>query len=495
MSTDELDVTALPADDTAESPPLKLEVKVESPTACERHITVTIAREDIDRYYDEAFSEMMETASVPGFRAGRAPRKLVEARYRKEVGEQIKGTLLLDSMSQVNEQQKLAAISEPDIDLDAIDIPDEGPLTFEFDLEVRPDFELPDWKGLTVERPAADFSDEDIEQRLKEILVEHGRRVPTDQPADVGDYVTVNMTFKHEQRVIQQAAEKTLCIRPTLSFRDGKIQQFDELMNGAKAGDVRSTALTLSPDAPNEALAGQQVEVTFELLDVKRFELPEMSHEFLDEIGGFETEEELRDAVRGNLVRQVEYDQQRRIREQITQQLTEAAGWELPPAMLKRQSGRELERSVLELRRSGFSEADIQAHSNELRQNSKAATARALREHFILERIAEEEDLDVTEEDYQQEIALIAGQTSDSPRRVRAQIEKRGLMDSLRNQIIERKVIEQVTEHATFKDVPFEHEGSDVEAVDLAAAGGDSAEIPEAKHGEVETLAAPKDHT
>ena len=124
--------------------------------------------------------------------------------------------------------------------------------------------------------------------------------------------------------------------------------------------------------------------------------------------------------------------------------LTEAANWDLPPELLKRQSRRELQRAVLELQRSGFSEEEIRAHENELRQNSALSTARALKEHFILERIAEEEEIDVVDADYDAEIALIADQTQESPRRVRARLEKAGSMDVLRNQIVERKVVDKI---------------------------------------------------
>ena len=121
-----------------------------------------------------------------------------------------------------------------------------------------------------------------------------------------------------------------------------------------------------------------------------------------------------------------------------------SANWDLPPELLKRQSRRELERAVLELRRSGFSDDQIRAHENELRQNTLSTTARALKEHFILERIAEEEKISDDPQDYENEIRLIAAQSGESVRRVRAQLEKRGLMDILRNQIIERKTIELV---------------------------------------------------
>jgi trigger factor len=224
------------------------------------------------------------------------------------------------------------------------------------------------------------------------------------------------------------------------------------------------------------------VTAAFEVQEVKRLELPEMTPEFLEGIGGFESEADLRDAVRDNLDRQLEYQQRRRAREQITAALTVAADWDLPPEMLKRQSERELARAVMELRSSGFGDEQIRAYENELRQNSRAATARALKEHFILERIAEEEKIEEAPEDYDEEIRLMAAQSGETPRRVRARLEKAGRMDVLRNQIIERKVIELILEHAKFKDAPYVPEAMEAEALDRTAGGGEQeAAKPEAE--------------
>jgi trigger factor len=224
------------------------------------------------------------------------------------------------------------------------------------------------------------------------------------------------------------------------------------------------------------------------VVEVKKLEVPELTPALLDELGGFADEAELRDTIRDQLARQLEYDQHRRAREQIAAALTEAATWELPPAMLQRQARRELQRAVMELQRSGFSDEDVRAHENALRQNSMAATARALKEHFILERIAEDEQIDVSEEDYEAEIRLIAAQSDESPRRVRARLEKSGSMDVLRNQIVERKVIERILAHATFKEVPYKLHRTDEEAVDRAAGGGEHADIPDAKYDEGEEV-------
>ena len=461
----------------AEDQPLTLDVQVASPGACERHVTVTIARQDIDRYFDNAFGEMMPTAAVPGFRIGRAPRKVVESRFRDEVSDQVKSALLLDSLEQISEEQRFTAISEPDFDLDAVEVPREGPMTFEFTIEVRPEFDMPKWKGLKLNRPVREFTDADIDAQLEQMLSRYGQLTPFEGDADDGDYVSVNIVSTLDGKQVARENETVVRIRPTLSFRDAKLEGFAKLMQGVKEGDKRTAEVTLSKDAPNADLRGKKVDLEFEVLGVKKLKLPELTEEFLQEIGNFSTEKELREAIRKNLERQMEYEQQRIARQQISALLTKSADWELPKGLLQRQSARELERAVLELRRSGFSEAEIRARENMLRQNSAASTATALKEHFILERIAEEEKLDVEEGDYDKEIFLIAAQSGESPRRVRAQLEKRGLMDVLRNQIIERKVLELVQKEAKFNDEKYKPEKSDTEAIAIAAGGGVGGEM------------------
>ena len=463
-----------------EAEKLKLDITVEQRSACERHIAVTVPREDIDRYFDKEFSEMMSTAEVPGFRIGRAPRKLIESRFRKDISEKVKGELLMDSLAQVSEDEELSAISEPDIDPESIELPETGDMTFEFDLEVRPEFEMPKWKGLSIERPTREFTAEDVNGTVEEILGRRGRLVPSEAPAADGDYITANLTFKDGDTVLSHAEEEVIRIRPVLSFRDGKIEDFGKLVAGAKVGDKLESKTTLTDDAPNEAMRGKTVTAIFEILEVKKLELPELTPELLDELGGFELEADLRDAVEDQLKQQMEYEQHRRARDQITGALTVAADWELPPELLERQSHRELERAVMELRRSGFSDEDINVHENELRQNSQASTARALKEHFILERIAEDAEIDAVDSDYDDEIKLLAANGNESPRRIRARLEKSGSMDVLRNQIVERKVIELIMENAKFKDVPYDAGLSDTTAIGQTAGGHQESDIPEA---------------
>lgn len=486
--------------ETAEAPDqekqkLTLEVKIEEPSACERHITATIARDDIERYMSEAIDELMPEAAVPGFRPGRAPRKLVENRFRKDVTQQVKGSLLMDAIAQITEEEDLSAISEPDFDYEAIDVPDEGPMTFEFDLEVRPDFEMPQWKGLKLEKPVREHGPDEVDKHLKKMLRRHAEMVDKDGPVEPSDYVTVDMEFSAGGEVVSELPDETVCVMPVLSFYDGKLKGFDKLMKGAAVGDTREAKVKLSSDAANESLRGEEVEAKFKVLEVHRMELPELDGPMLERLGGFENEGDLRDAVKEHLERQLNYQGNQRVRQQIADLLTESANWELPPDLLRRQSQRELNRAVLELRSAGFSDEEIKAHESDLRQNSRESTAKALKEHFILERIAEDQDIDAAPGDFDTEIAMIAAQSGENPRRVRARLEKQDMMDTLRNQIIERKVIELIQSEADFKEVPFAPEESETEAVEHFIGGEPQAEIPAAKHGEEESLRQPADHT
>ncbi|MCA9143222.1 MAG: trigger factor [Planctomycetaceae bacterium] len=476
-------------------PKLALEVKVDKPSACQRHVTVTVAKDDIERYFKEAFDDLAPKAEVPGFRPGRAPRKLVESRFREQMSNQVKGSLLMDSVTQASEDCDFSAISEPDFDFEAIELPDDGPMTFEFDIEVRPEFDMPEWKGLKLERQDHEYTDEEVTEHLTGLLARYGHMVEKSGAAEAGDHITLNIIFKDGDEELSRVEDYTVEIKPTLSFSDGNIEGFDKLVIGSKVGDHHEIKIKISDEAEKESLRGKEVSADIEITEVRRLELPAMSPAFLDRIGGFEDEEELRDAVRGELERQLTYHQQRKIRQQITAVLTKDANWELPPDMLRRQGRRELERAVLELRSSGFADDVIRQHQNQLRQNSLASTERALKEHFIFERLAEDHEIDAEPSDYDAEILLIARQSNESSRRIRARLEKRGQMDALRNQIIERKVIDLITSEAEFKDIPFEAEKNETVAIDHAISGFEHEdEIPEAKYGgDTEELRTPSE--
>lgn len=464
-----------------ETEKLALDVQVEKTGDCSRHVIVTIPETDVHRYFQRQYDELMPRAEVPGFRPGKAPRKLIESKFRKTVADQVKGSLLMDSLTQISEEELFSAIGEPDFDFEAVEVDPSQELKFEFNIEVRPEFDMPKWKGLELERPEHEFASEEIDEQASRYLRSQSSLLPVDGAVQEFDVINANIVVTVDDKEINRLEDVEIDLRPTLSFRDAKIEGLDKLMLGKEAGEKVVAEAKITDSAANVDVRGKTAQVEIEVLDVKRAEHSELSEENYSVFGeGFDNVGEVRDAIKSEMERQLEYAQSKKIREQISGLLTESADWELPPELLERQSRREMERAILELRRNGFNENYIAAFENDLRQNSMERTAVALKEHFILERIAEAEGVEDEAGDYDREIALIAMSMQDSPRRVRARMERSGQMDTLRNQIIERKVIDLIKENATFKGTEFELNKDDVAAFSVNLAGKSGEDIPAA---------------
>ncbi len=341
---------------------------------------------------------------------------------------------------------------------------------------------------MNLERPEREFTDKDIDKEIERMSAQFSDLTPVDEPIRLKDYAVCNITSRFGDKVVGSQEEQKIQVLPTLSLADATIEGFDKLMVGAKADEKKTIEVEISEHADNEELRGKTVELEFEILDVKRLQggTPEEAVEKF----GLDSVEQLREIIGRSMEERLQFSQRQTIRDQISKVLTESANWELPPDLLRRQSKRELDRAVMEMRSSGFSDQEIVARENTLRKNILEKTETLLKEHFILERIAEEEKVEDVPADYDIEIARIAAQQNDSPRRIRAKLERAGQMDSLRNMIIERKVINLITEHATFTGTEYD---SNPDAEDSALnffAAGRKDQIPQAKYdgGEAEPI-------
>ncbi|EMI52628.1 trigger factor [Rhodopirellula sallentina] len=457
MSTS-VDTDTIATDASPDKAPLQLEVTVEKPHACLREVVVSIPRGEVERYLKDAYDELVPEAQVPGFRAGRAPRKLVEKQFKDRIEERVKGSLLMDSLSQVTEKAEFSAIGEPDFEYESIELPEDGPFKFQFKIEVRPEFETPNWKGLELKKPVEEVNDKDVDQALERVLSRYASLEASEEPAELGDKVLVTAVFKDGDKKLSEMDEERVTVANRLSLSDAICESFGEMMTGAKEGDVITGKVKLSDGQEDEELKGKEVDAEFTVVEVLKLELPKLTGEFLDELGEFESEDELRDFVRSSLERQANFRTEQAMRNEIVSQLLASSEFELPPSLVRRQMKRELDRKVMEFRRSGFDEDMIRRFVNANRQNMQAGTEASLREHFILEQIAENEEVDALPEEFETEIQLIAEQSDSSPRKIRARYEKSGQMDALRNQIVERKVIEMISGAANVTEEKVEKE-------------------------------------
>ncbi|GAB5404782.1 MAG: trigger factor [Aureliella sp.] len=462
---------------------LQFDAKVEETGSCERHVIVTIPSGEIARYRKDSFDEVMPKAELPGFRAGKAPRRLVESKFKEQVTDQVKSSLVMDSLQQITEGEYFSAISEPNFDYEAISIPDEGDFKFEFKIEVRPEFDTPKWEGLALERPVCELTDDHVNKHLARTLVRFMPGEPVDGELALGDSLVITGKFTHDGKTLGEFDEEKVTLRDKLSFGDAVIEDFGKLVAGKKEGDTVTTTVEIGESAATEELRGEKVEAEITIVEATRLAVDEIDDSTLDSLG-FEDQKELRGFVREELGRQFEYHQQKALREQVVTELTKEANWELPESLVRRQTNRELQRMTLELQRSGFPQEQVKAYLNASRLNARETTIRALREHFVLEKIAEDLEIEPTPEDYDREVELIAEQNDSSPRRIRARLEKSGQMDAIRNQIIERIVVEKITDSGKVtdkEDESFLPGDSDTDHIDFTIAG-DYVDIPEAQH-------------
>ena len=447
---------------------LDLDVQISDVGPCKKHLKVAVARSEIERQFDESLGTMKREAAVPGFRPGRAPRQLVEKRFRKQVAEQVKSTLLMAALEQLDEDYKLNPITQPTLDVTAIELPDEGPMRFEMDVEVRPEFALPAYKALTVKRPVRTITDADVDEQLKRFLERYAQLVPKlEGGAELGDFVTADLRFHRDGITFNEAKEIQFRLQPELRFQDGSVPEVGAALVGVKPGEAREADAKIGSSSADPALRGQTIRVTFKVHDLKQLRLPEVNAAFLREIG-FDTREELREALRELLERRLQMQQRQAIRREVMDKLIAETPFDLPADLVTRQEKSTLRRLVLDLKQEGLSESDIRAREAEIRANAHESTLRSLKEFFLLAKIAEAEGITVEDADLENEIEVIASRTDESPRRVRARIEKEGLADALASQILERKTLDRILEYVKFEEVAHQEHAA-VETLDQTA--------------------------
>ena len=461
-SLDENDENA----DEEEEDRMEMDFSIESVGACKRHVKVTVPREEIDRFYTKTVKKLKVEVDVPGFRTGRVPEKLIEKRFRKELKAELKQKILLQSLDQIEKDDGVNPINEPDIDVEAIQIPEEGDFTYEFYVEVAPEFDVPKYEGIKIEKPIRNITDEDVETYLNLYLEQYGTLEEKDTPANPGDHLTITAEVFYDGKPYKKLPERTVCIKPTLRYQDAELEDFDTLMTGVQKGSEKKVKLKVSMGAAKLEMRGEPVEVTFRVQKVSALQLPELNEVFWDRLG-FENESELRMVIRGNLERQSLYDQRQLVREQVIEKLTESASWELPEDMVLRQVENALRRQILEMQQAGFTTQEIRSRENELRQEAIESTRQALKEHFVLDRIATEQKIQVTEEEINAEIEVMAIQRGESSRRLRSRLEKSGMIENLFAQLRERKAVDYILSKANFVEKeaePYDW-GTNVEAI------------------------------
>jgi trigger factor len=262
------------------------------------------------------------------------------------------------------------------------------------------------------------------------------------------------MTARLDDKVVNTVKEVQLRVDPRLALRDGVAENFAEQLKGVKSGESRVVDIQLSDAVADANLRGKTVKATFEIKEVKSLRLPELTEDLLDRFG-VHTPDALREKVRVILERRLKYQQEQSYRQQILQMIAAASTWELPQDLLMRQARRAFNRRVMEMRNAGMNDDEILARQRILERDVLNSTAAALKEHFVLQKIAEEEKIEIKDEDVDAEVERIADANDMSPRRLRAQLEREDMMETLAVELIERKALDLIMDNAVYEDVPL----------------------------------------
>jgi len=455
MSSDLAGQAVADSEETASRMSLKVEIKAIG--ACRKHISVTVPEADIRTIRDAALGELSQKAEVPGFRVGKVPAALLEKRFKKEISADIKQKVLMASLEQLSEDSKIEPISEPRIDVESLDIPETGDFHYEFDVEVRPDFDLPDYTGISINRSVSEPTAEEFEEYKQLFLESYAERVTVDEPAAAGDFVICSLRFEYDGKVIREMGDQALRVMSQLDFQDAVLVDFDKLMIGAKAGDNRTAGIQISLQSPMIEMRGETVAATFEVTEVQQSRCPVVDREFCERVNA-QDEVDFESQLRSSMTRQLEYRQRQETRSQVLEKILASADWDLPESLVRQQTDNALRREMLEMAQAGFTREQIMARENKIRQDALATTTQALKEHFVLDKIATVENIECDENDIEREMLTMSFQSGEPVRRIRARLAKSGMIENLQAQLRERKAVDFILEHAAIVDVPRQNQ-------------------------------------
>ncbi len=461
-----------------------VDVRVEDVGGLRKKLTITVPHGSISEQLDEQYGELRRDAMVPGFRKGRAPRRLLEKRFGNEVSETLVQKMVGTGYLAAIDKTELKVIGDPliwvrekdaeremlvDVQeaMDLIKLPDDEPLVFSCEVEVRPEFDLPEVEGIEIKKPVVTVSDEDVNVQINRIRARRGTyETLPDEAVEPDDVVIADVKMSSGETLLKEQEAVRMAARPQVV--DGvALEKLGEVLTGARAGEVRTVSGTISDDYVKADFRGQPADFEFKLREVQRLRMPELDDEFIHNLG-FETEAELREWVRSEMESRLGEEIRRAMAGQVRKYLLDNTSLELPERVSERQAARVTVRRLVDLYQQGVPPAEAEKLTDELKASAREETARELKLFFIMEKLAEEFEVEVTEGEINGLIASIAQRQGQRFDRVRDELSKEGGLANLYLQIRDEKIIDQLIDKANVVESKPETDQADKTADDEA---------------------------
>ena len=428
-------------------------VTIEDAGPCKKKVIIEIPEETIKHSTNNRYEELRKEAIVPGFRKGRAPRRLIEKRFGKEATEQIKLTLLAEASEAALKDNELKTLGEPDIDYDEIKLPEEGPMKFDFEVEVRPEFDLPKLEGIPVTKTALEVTDEQIDKEIEQMLKWAGIWTPREKGAiELDDQIIADVLLKVDGVEEQEKLDNTeIYVRQNGFVGQVPVEKLDEFLVGAKTGENKQFSIDVPKTYFREQYRGKKVDIQIDIKDVKWLKPAKLDESFLERVG-VDNEDELLEKTHDKLQSQLEKQIQTEMSEQIYKYLHDNTDFELPLDVVAQQADTVLRRQYVNLLMRGMSREQVAEHMEQLKAGSEEQAKQQLKTFFIMDKVADKLDIDVSEEEINGYIAELAMQRNQRPERLKEQMEHDGSLAQFRMEVRQNKCIEKLLETANITE-------------------------------------------
>lgn len=427
-------------------------------------LSVEVDEQEFESAVDAAFKKIAREVRIPGFRPGKAPRRVLEAHIGAGAGRaQALNDALPDYYSEAVLANEVDVIAPPDIEL--VEGSESGNVKFDAIVEVRPVISISGYKTLAVEIPSPSPSDEEIDAQLERFRNQYGDLEVVERAADTGDYVTIDIEGSQNDEVLEGLVASAYLYEVGSA---GIVPELDEQLAGVSAGDTRSFGAA-HPNGEEEDPLHFEVTVT----EVKAKVLPELNDEFAVQASEFETMGAWRDDLVTRMTEVRKAQSQMIVREKIGEALAELVPDELPEPLIAAEMNERLQDMAMRLQAQGlsldqwlqFSGTDTEQFLDEL----KTTADRSARVDLALRAIALAESIQVLEEDLDLEFEAVAARVEQDSDVVRTQLTEAGHIPALKVDIAKRKSLDWLTESVTITD----EAGNSIAFSDLAASDGD----------------------
>jgi len=426
-------------------------ITIEDVASCRKKLNIEIPANEVALEWKGVLKEFQRFAQIPGFRIGKAPIQILEKKFVKEIGSEVQRKLIPSSYREAIAKEKLKVVSSPAIE--EITFSPNEPLKFQATVDVRPEFPLPNYKGLKIKKPKVEVKDEDVENALKLLAEQQANFADiSDRPLSMGDFAVISYSGICEGKPIGDfhAAAKPLSENKQfwlLMAKDSFLPGFCDPLVGTKIAEKKEVNIDFPEDFRIKELAGKKAVYSVEVQGIREKKLPALDDAFA---ASYKTAnmEELKTRIRENMTKDHEQRAEGAVRNQLVEQLLKATTFEVPESIVNDETRNTMMDIVRENQARGLPDDIIREKSKDILEAAQQSAKDKVRNTFILARIAEEEKLKVKDEDLQQQIQQTAQKMGRPVQEVASQLQESGEIEAFREQILISQALDLVLSHA-----------------------------------------------